>query len=73
MNIKHFWTLSYNYWASLDYPVLNFKKMVCPKKVWKRHWTGKVITKVNTENCQISLTKKMQSHCQGELVSDLAI
>ena len=29
--------------ASLDYPILNFKKTVCPKNVWIRHWTGKVV------------------------------
>ena len=26
------------YWASLNYPILNFKKMVSPKNVWIRHW-----------------------------------
>ena len=41
--IKHqiFLTLSYNYWGfwvSLNYPILNFKKTICPKNVWMRHW-----------------------------------
>ena len=36
-----FLTLSYNYWGfwvSLNYPILNFKKTVCSKNVWMRHW-----------------------------------
>ena len=24
--------------VSLNYPILNFKKTVCPKNVWMRHW-----------------------------------
>ena len=32
--------LSYNYWGlSLNYPILNFKKTVCPKNVSMRHCT----------------------------------
>ena len=41
LNTKYFLTLSYNhwgFWVSLNYPVLNFKKTVCPKNVWMRHW-----------------------------------
>ena len=36
LNIKYFWTLSYNNWGgggfgvSLNHPILNFKKTVCP-------------------------------------------
>ena len=26
------------FWISLNYPTLNFKKTVCPKNVWMRHW-----------------------------------
>ena len=26
------------FWISLNYPILNFKKRVCPKNVWIRHW-----------------------------------
>ena len=26
------------FWVSLNYPVLNFKKTVCPKNVWMWHW-----------------------------------
>ena len=26
------------FWVSLNYWILNFKKTVCPKTVWKRHW-----------------------------------
>ena len=46
LNIKYFWTLSYNHWvflASLNYPILNFKKMICPKNVWMRHWYARFI------------------------------
>ena len=25
-------------WVSLNYPILNVKKTVCPKSVWMRHW-----------------------------------
>ena len=43
--IKHQWTLNNNIfghsattiggvWVSLNYPILNFKKTVCPKSVW---------------------------------------
>ena len=35
------WTLSYShwgFWVSLNYPILNFKKMVCPKNIWMRYW-----------------------------------
>ena len=35
LNDKYFWTLSYNhcfFLVSLNYPILNFKKTVCPKK-----------------------------------------
>ena len=35
LNIKYFWTLSYKHWGflvSLNYPILNFKKKVCPQK-----------------------------------------
>ena len=28
------------FWVSLNYPILNFKKTVCPKNVWMQHWTG---------------------------------
>ena len=28
------------FWVSLNYPILNFKKTVCPKNVWIRHWEG---------------------------------
>ena len=35
--------LSYNYWGgfrvSLNYPILNFKKTVCPKNVCLWHWS----------------------------------
>ena len=26
------------FWVSLNYPILNFKKTVCSKYVWIRHW-----------------------------------
>ena len=26
------------FWVSLNYPILTFKKTVCPKNVWMRHW-----------------------------------
>ena len=26
------------FWVSLNYPILNFKKMVYPKNIWMRHW-----------------------------------
>ena len=29
--------------ASLNYPMLNFKKMLCPKNVWMRHWYARFI------------------------------
>ena len=48
LNIRCFWTLSYNYWrfgVSLNYPILNFKKTVCPKNVWMRHCRKKVFHK----------------------------
>ena len=35
LNIKYFWTLSYNHWAFLGitkYQIHNFKKTVCPPK-----------------------------------------
>ena len=25
------------FWVSLNYPILNFKKTVCPKNVWMQH------------------------------------
>ena len=31
------------FWVSLNYPILNFKKTVCPKNVWMRHWCLKSI------------------------------
>ena len=31
--------------VSLNYPILNFKKMVCPKNVWIRHCCKKVFPK----------------------------
>ena len=40
-SIKYFWTLSCNhwggFWVSLNYPILNFKKTVCPKTFWVQH------------------------------------
>ena len=34
----HSATIIGSFWVSLNYPILNFKKTVCPKKVWMRHW-----------------------------------
>ena len=31
------------FWASLNYSILNFKKTVCPKNVWMRHWYARFI------------------------------
>ena len=28
------------FWVSLNYPIVNFKKTVCPKNVWVRHCSG---------------------------------
>ena len=43
LNIKYFWALSATiiggFWISLNYPIFNLKKTVCPKNVWMRHWT----------------------------------
>ena len=39
-------------WASLNYPtILNFKKTVCPKNVWMRHWLHKQYTTLETPFC----------------------
>ena len=31
------------FWTSLNYSILNFKKTVCPKNVWMRHWYARFI------------------------------
>ena len=31
------------FWASLNYPVLNFKNMVCSKNIWMWHWYARFI------------------------------
>ena len=31
------------FWASLNYSILNLKKIVCPKNVWMRHWYARFI------------------------------
>ena len=36
LNIKYFWTLG-DFRLLLNYPILNFKKTVCPKNLWMRH------------------------------------
>ena len=45
--IKYFWALSYNhcgeYGVSLIYPILNFKKSVCPKSIWMQHCSSALI------------------------------
>ena len=53
LNIRYFWTLTYNYWGfevSLSYRILNFKKMVCPKNVWMRHCRKTLISQVLHEH-----------------------
>ena len=39
LNIKYFWTLSYNHWKGGGevLSILNFKKTVCPKHFFMRH------------------------------------
>ena len=39
LSIKYFWTFTIigSFWVSLNYQILNFKKTVCPKKVWMQH------------------------------------
>ena len=36
------------FWASLNYPILNFKKTVCPKNVWMRHCLHKMMICLGT-------------------------
>ena len=36
----HSATIIGSFQVSLNYPFLNFKKMVCPKSVWMQHWLG---------------------------------
>ena len=46
LNIKYFWhsaTIIGGFRVSRNYPILNFKKTVCPKNVWMRHWRQKRI------------------------------
>ena len=46
LNIKYFGPLPTTvglFWVSLNYPILNIKKMRCLKNVWMRHCTNKVI------------------------------
>ena len=40
LNAKYLWTLSYIlfFGVSLKYPLIKFKKTVCPKSVWMRHY-----------------------------------
>ena len=30
-------TTIWGFWVTLNYPILNFKKTVCPKNIWMRH------------------------------------
>ena len=39
------------FWVWLNYPILNFKKMVCPKNVWMRHWFAKSSAVFHLQNC----------------------
>ena len=41
----HSVTINGGFGVSLNYPILNFKKTVCPKNVWMRHW---LFYKINT-------------------------
>ena len=39
------------FWVSLNYPILNFKKTVCPKNVWMQHWNSITILKIHGDDC----------------------
>ena len=36
-----------SFWVSLNYPILNFKKTVCPENVWMQHWRADCFCKKN--------------------------
>ena len=43
------------FWVSLNYPILNFKIMICLKKVWMQHGEGDA-------NFSILIGKMLESH-----------
>ena len=36
-NFRNSATTIGGFWVSLNYPLLNFKKLVCPKNIWMQH------------------------------------
>ena len=49
------------FWVSLIYPILNFKKMVCPKNVWMWHWWP------NINNCACQCFSCCHNFCSTNL------
>ena len=47
----HSTTIIGGFWVSLNYPILNFKKMVFPKNVWMRHCLRCGVVKTNLQIC----------------------
>ena len=36
-------TIIGGFWVSLNYPIVNFKKKLCPKNIWMWNWKGNYI------------------------------
>ena len=40
--VGHSARIIWGFLVSLNYPILNFKKKVCPENVWMRHWSTRL-------------------------------
>ena len=47
---RHSATTIWGFGVSVNYPILNFKKKVCQKNVWMRHWRALYFPHTNAQN-----------------------